>query len=42
MTTLEKQLQQDDEISESEKQVLFYTMAVCRYSAHYWAENYEK
>lgn len=40
--TLEQKLQQDEKISDAEKKILFYTMAVCRYSAQYWADNYEK
>lgn len=42
MKALHQQLQQEERISEQEKEILFYTMAVCRYSAQYWSENYEK
>lgn len=40
--TLEQKLRQDTTVSAREKKILFYTMAISRYSAQYWAENYEK
>lgn len=42
MKVLENNLLKDDEIIVQNKEVLLYVMAVCRHSAIYWAENYEK
>lgn len=42
MKSLERQLEMDIKICEQEKEILFYTMSVCCYSARYWKENYEK
>lgn len=39
---LEFRLKKDVEINDNEKEILLHIMAVCRYSASYWAENYEK
>ena len=42
VSRLEERLAQDREVDEKEKEVLFYVVAVCRHSALYWAENFEK
>lgn len=39
---LEEELRQDEEIADTEKEVLLHMLAVCRYSAQYWVVNYEK
>lgn len=39
---LEQQVEQDDRLAVSEREIVRYAMAVCRYSAVYWAENYER
>lgn len=38
---LEQQVEQDERLAASEREIVRYAMAVCRYSAVYWAENYE-
>ena len=42
ITILEKELLQDEEMTDAEKEILLHMLAVCRYSAQYWMENYEK
>lgn len=42
MKTLEENLLRDNKMDVQQKEVLLYVMAVCRYSASYWAVNYEK
>ena len=39
---LERQVEQDGRLAASEREIVRYAMAVCRYSAVYWAENYER
>ena len=39
---LEQQVELDDRLAVSEREIVRYAMAVCRYSAVYWAENYER
>ena len=39
---LEQQVELDDRLAASEREIVRYAMAVCRYSAVYWAENYER
>ena len=39
---LERQVEQDGRLTTSERDMVRYAMAVCRYSATYWAENYER
>lgn len=39
---LEQQVEQDGRLAASEREIVRYAMAVCRYSAVYWAENYER
>lgn len=42
MEELEGELDMDVFLSSDEKEMLFYVLAVCRYSAAYWAEHYEE
>ena len=42
LSRLEEQVQADASLPAAEQETVLYVLAVCRYSAAYWAENYEK
>lgn len=42
LSRLEDQVQADAFLPAAEQETVLYVLAVCRYSAAYWAENYEK